>query len=50
MTYEAYLIRRATGYWSTGDRLPIVLFAEMLAAGLDVSEIETQYMEQYDDE
>jgi hypothetical protein len=50
MTYEAYLIRRAIGFWHVGSRLPLNLFAEMLAAGLDVEEIEYQYTERYNDE
>lgn len=46
MTYSDHLIRKADTFWSQGQRLPIDLFAELIAAGLDVHTLELQHMKE----
>lgn len=45
MKYTEHLILRARQFWQFGEALPLTLFAEMNAAGLDVETLEGQYLE-----
>lgn len=46
MTLSEWLIKRARRYWVVGAQLPLDLFYEMLSAGLDVSALEEQFIEE----
>ena len=45
MTHSEFLIARAQPYWLRGQSLPIDLFAEMQAEGLDVVALEGKYLQ-----
>jgi hypothetical protein len=45
MTLTEHLLRRSQVYWDVGSPVPIDLFYEMLAAGLDVDALEKQHKE-----
>ncbi len=46
MTLIDWLVYRAQHYWERGNQIPLDLFAEMQAEGLDVVSLERQYLKQ----
>lgn len=46
MTHADFLIHQATRYWNRGEHLPIDLFAQLIAAGLDVDALERTHMKE----
>lgn len=46
MTYNDWLIRRLEGCLEKGREIPCDLFAEALSAGLDVTEIERNFIKE----
>lgn len=43
MTLIDHLMSRAEGHWGNNQRLPLDLFAEMLAEGIDVDAAERNF-------
>ena len=43
MTHQEWLITRAETYWANDEPLPLDLFAELNAAGVDVDKEETLF-------
>lgn len=46
VTLIDWLVYRAQHYWERGNQIPLDLFAEMQAEGLDVVSLERQYLKQ----
>lgn len=44
MDYDSPTFSKAMTYWENGEPLPLDLFAELLAEGYDVQELEAQYL------
>ena len=44
LDYKAWLTQRAHGHLESGQEIPDDLFMEMVGAGIDVVQIEKQYL------
>lgn len=47
MNYYDHLVMRARSYWGNEQELPLELFSEMLAVGIDVQAEEEKYKDHY---
>lgn len=50
MTHPEFLERQARRYWAQGQQLPLDLFYNMLANGLDVGALEREYQKENDEQ
>lgn len=48
--YQETLLEEAKDMWERGHKIPLTLFAEMAAAGLDVLALEDKYLNQAESE
>lgn len=47
MNYYDHLVMRARSYWGNDQELPLELFSEMIAVGIDVQTEEEKYNDSY---